>query len=40
LRLAHAETVKVQSTSPGVADSATLNGWDLQIGVGLGVRFE
>jgi len=38
LRLAHAETVKVQSTSPGVADSATLNGWDLQLGVGLGVR--
>jgi hypothetical protein len=40
LRLLQAETVKVQSTSPGVADSSTLNGWDLQIGVGLGVRFE
>lgn len=40
LRLVHAETVKVQSTSPGIADSATLNAWDLQIGVGLGVRFE
>jgi hypothetical protein len=32
--------VKVQSTSPGVADSATLNAWDLQIGVGLGFRYE
>ena len=40
LRLVHAETVKVQSSSPGVADRATLNAWDLQIGVGLGVRFE
>jgi len=40
LRLVHAETVKVQSTSPGVADSATLNAWDLQLGVGLGFRFE
>ena len=40
LRLVQAETVKVQSTSPGVADSATLNAWDLQLGVGLGVRFE
>jgi hypothetical protein len=38
LRLAHAETVKVQSTSPGVADSTTLNAWDLHIGAGLGVR--
>jgi hypothetical protein len=40
VRLAHAESVKVQSSSPGVADNATLNAWDLQIGVGLGVRFE
>jgi hypothetical protein len=40
LRLVHPETVKVQSTSPGVADSATLNAWDLQIGVGLGFRYE
>jgi hypothetical protein len=40
LRLAHTETVKVQSTSPGVADSSTLTAWDLQLGVGLGVRFE
>jgi hypothetical protein len=40
MRLAHAETVKVQSSSPGVADSATLNAWDLQIGLGLGFRLE
>lgn len=40
LRFVHAETVKVQSTSPGVADSATLNAWDAQLGVGLGYRFE
>jgi hypothetical protein len=40
LRLAQAETVKVQSTSPGVGDSATLNRWDLQIGTGLGVRLD
>jgi len=40
LRLVHAETVKVQSTSPGVADSAALTPWDLQLGVGLGFRFE
>ena len=40
LRLVHAETLKVQSSSPGIADSATLNAWDLQIGAGLGVRFE
>jgi hypothetical protein len=30
----------VQSTSPGVADAVALNAWDLQLGVGLGVRFE
>jgi hypothetical protein len=40
LRLVHAETVKVQSSSPGVADSAALNAWDVQLGVGLGVCFE
>lgn len=40
LRLVHSETVKVQSTSPGVADSATLTAWDVQLGVGLGFRFE
>ena len=40
LRLVHAETVKVKSTSPGVADSATLSAWDVQLGVGLGFRFE
>jgi hypothetical protein len=40
LRLVHAETVKIQSSSPGVADSAALNVWDVQLGVGLGVRFE
>jgi hypothetical protein len=40
LRLVHDETVKVQSTSPGVADSATLNAWDVQLGLGLGYRFE
>ena len=40
LRLAFAENVKIQSSSPGVADSATLSPWDLQLGVGLGVAFE
>lgn len=40
LRLVHSETVKVQSTSPGVADSAILTAWDVQLGVGLGFRFE
>jgi hypothetical protein len=40
LRLVHAETVKVQSSSPGVADSAALNAWDVQFGAGLGFRFE
>lgn len=40
LRLVHSETVKVQSTSPGVADSATLTAWDVQLGVGFGFRFE
>ncbi len=40
LRLVRAETVKVESTSPGIADSATLTAWDLQVGVGLGYRFE
>jgi hypothetical protein len=40
LRLVRAETVKVQSTSPGVADSVALNAWDVQVGVGLGFRFE
>ena len=40
VRLVHAETVKVQSTSPGVADSAELTAWDVQLGMGLGVRFE
>jgi hypothetical protein len=40
LRLIHGETVKVQSTSPGVADSAALSAWDMQLGLGLGFRFE
>ena len=40
VRLVHAENVQIQSSSPGVADSAALNAWDLQLGVGLGVRFE
>jgi hypothetical protein len=40
LRLAHGETVKVQSTSPGVADRAGLSAWDVQLGLGLGFRFE
>jgi hypothetical protein len=40
VRLVHAENVKIQSNSPGVADSASLNAWDVQLGVGLGVRFE
>jgi hypothetical protein len=40
LRLARAETVKVQSTSPGIADSSRLGAWDVQLGVGLGLNFE
>jgi len=40
LRLVHTETVKVHSTSPGVADSAGLSVWDVQLGLGLGFRFE
>ena len=40
VRLVHAENVKIQSSSPGVADSALLNAWDVLLGVGLGVRFE
>jgi hypothetical protein len=32
--------VKIQSSSPGVNDSATLSPWDLQLGVGLGWMFE
>lgn len=40
LRLLHGETVKIQSTSPGVADSAGLGPWDVQLGLGLGFRFE
>jgi hypothetical protein len=40
LRLIHGETVKVQSPSPGVADSAALSAWDMQLGLGLGFRFE
>lgn len=40
VRLLHGETVKVQSTSPGVADSVGLSAWDVQLGLGLGFRFE
>jgi hypothetical protein len=40
LRLAHAESVKVRSTSPGVGDSASFNRWDAQFGAGVGFRFE
>jgi hypothetical protein len=40
LRLARAETVKIRSTSPGVADSARLSAWDLQIGLGFGLCFD
>jgi hypothetical protein len=40
LRLAFAENVKIQSSSPGVNDSATLSPWDLQLGAGLGWVFE
>lgn len=40
LGMAHPETVKVQSASPGVGDSASLSAWDLQLGAGLGFRFE
>jgi len=38
--LARSESVRVQSSSPGVADSAELGAWDLQVGGGLGYRFE
>jgi hypothetical protein len=40
LRLVHAETVKVQSISPRPANTVGLSSWDLQIGLGLGYRFE
>lgn len=39
LRLVGTETVKIASTSPGVADSARLDAWDVQLGVGVGTRF-
>jgi hypothetical protein len=40
LRLARAETVKVTSSSPGIGDSAGLDAWDLQVGAGVGFRFD
>jgi hypothetical protein len=40
LRLVQDETVKVQSSSPGIADSVTLSPWDAQLGVGVGFLFE
>ena len=40
VRLVHDEAVKVESKSPGVADSIGLAPWDLQLGLGLGLRFE
>jgi hypothetical protein len=40
LGLVHSDSVKIQSSSPGVADSATLRAWDAQLGLGMGVRFE
>jgi hypothetical protein len=40
VRVASAETVKVDSTSPGIADSAALAAWDVQLGVGVGTRFD
>lgn len=40
LGLARSEAVKIQSTSPGIADTARFSRWDAQIGVGLGFRFE
>ena len=40
LSLVHADTVKVESTSPGVGDRASLSRWDGQLGAGLGFRFE
>jgi hypothetical protein len=40
VRLVSAENVKIQSTSPGVNDSSVLSAWDLQVGAGLGFRFE
>ena len=40
LRLVHAETMKVQSITPSVANSVALNAWDAQVGMGLGFRFE
>ena len=38
--LLRAETVKVQSTSPGVADRFVLSKWDAQLGAGGGYRFQ
>jgi hypothetical protein len=40
LRLFQGETVKVASSSPGIADSSALAAWDVQLGLGFGVRFE
>jgi hypothetical protein len=40
LRLLVGETVKIQSGSPNVGDTATLTAWDVQLGAGLGFRFE
>lgn len=40
VELVHSETVKIQSTSPGVADSAALAAWDFQVGGGLGFHFQ
>lgn len=40
LGLARSEAVKIQSTSPGIADTATFSRWDLQLGGGLGFLFK
>ncbi|HEX7598512.1 MAG TPA: hypothetical protein VF518_09875 [Polyangia bacterium] len=40
LRLVYAENVKIQSSSPGLGNSASLSPWDAQLGAGVGFRFE
>jgi hypothetical protein len=39
LRLFHEESIAIAS-SPGKTDASSLNAWDLQVGVGIGSRFE
>jgi hypothetical protein len=39
LRLFHDESIAITS-GPGITDTSALNAWDLQVGVGIGTRFE